>query len=267
MRRLAVVVAACAGMIAGTGGATQEHAPGAYAVLGLEDASLGARVRVSAGDVGANRGTVTLGARARVAGAVAADTIRLRRGAHAGDLFCRLLEGAFAVPCATLGVPVVDVTTLSLVQVVAGASEVRVPARATTAPLEAGAYGAVRVGPHGRLLLAGGGYALRSIAIAPRGRLLCATPCRLAVRERVVLGTRARLGVATGLDARALRVDVEGGGPGAAVVTRAGVTVTGTLYAPGDDVVLGAAGRYEGAFVGRRVTVGPRARVSGASAL
>jgi hypothetical protein len=160
-------------------------------------------------------------------------------------------------------VTIVDAGTLSLVQVVPGAAEVRVPPRAASAPLEPGAYGAVRVGARGRLLLAGGGYALRSIAIGPRGRILCAAPCRLAVQERVVLASGARLGVATPLDANGLRIDVEGG-RGAAATTGARAVVVGRLYAPGGDVVLGGGGRYTGGIVGRRVEVGPGARIAGA---
>ena len=258
------VSVACAVILLGGRGQAQEHAVGAYAILGLEDVSFQARVRVSGGDVGANRGTVTLGAGTRVAGTVAADTIRVRRGARAGDYFCRLMEGSTAVPCGTLTVPVVDVATLSLVQVVPGAAEVRVPARAVTAPLAPGAYGAVKIGAHGRLLLAGGSYAFRSIAIASRARLLCAAPCRLAVQERVVLSSSARLGVAAPLDARAVRIDVEAG-RGAAVTTGPRATIAAAVYAPAGDIVLGGAGRYEGAFIGRTVKVGARARITGAS--
>jgi len=265
MRWVVVAVAACGTLLPAARGRAQEHAIGAYAVLGLEDVSLQGRVRVSGGDVGANRGTVTLGAGSRVDGTVAADTIRVRRGARAGDFFCRLMEGSTAIPCGTLTLPVVDVATLSLVQVVPGAAEVRVPARAVTAPLDPGAYGAVKIGPRGRLLLAGGSYAVRSIAIAPKGRLLCAAPCRLAVQERVTLSPGARLGVVTPLDAHALRIDVEAGGHGAAVTTGAHSALTGTVYAPSGDVVLGGAGRYEGTFIGRSVKVGAGARIAGAS--
>jgi cytoskeletal protein CcmA (bactofilin family) len=266
MRWVATLAAACGGLLlGGAHGQAQQHAPAAYAVLGLEDVALRARARISGGDVAANRGAVTLGAGVRVAGAVAADTIRIRRGARAGDLFCRLIEGTPDVPCGSLTVPIVDVATLSLVQVVPGAAEVRVPARAGTAPLEPGAYGAVEVGARGRLLLAGGSYAVRSITIAAKGRLLCASPCRLAVQERVVLASGARVGVAAPLDARALRIDVEASGHGAAVTTRARATISGTVYAPGGNVVLGGAGRYEGAFIGRTVRVGAGARITGTS--
>jgi hypothetical protein len=265
MRWLAVVAAGGALLVGAAQGRAQQHAPGAYALLGLEDVSLGARARVASGDVGANRGSVALGAGVRVAGAVAADTIRIRRGARAGELFCRLIQGTPDFPCGPLAAPIVDVATLSLVQVVPGAAEVRVPARAAMAPLAPGAYAAVKVGSRGRLLLAGGNYAFRSIGIAPRGRLLCATPCRLAVQERVVLASGARLGVAAPLDARALRVDVEASGHGAAVTTRPRATVTGSVYVPAGTIVLGGAGRYEGAFIGRSVQVGAGARVTAAS--
>lgn len=174
-------------------------------------------------------------------------------------------EGPLKVPCGSLTVPIVDVTTLSLVQVVPGAAEVRVPARAATAPVVPGAYGAVKVGARGRLLLAGGSYAVRSIAIASRGRLLCAAPCHLAVQEHVALSSGAWLGVAAPLDARALRIDVEAGGHGAAVSAGPHAAIVGTVYAPAGAVVLGGAGRYEGALIARTIRVGAGARITGAS--
>ena len=172
--------------------------------------------RVPSGSVGANRGTVRLGSAARVGGSVVADTIRVAAGARAGGMFCRLVVGPARFGCATLSAPIVDVSELSIVQVIPGAAEVRVPAGVGTAPLLAGAYGDVHVGTRGRLLLAGGDYAVRAITIAAGGRLLCAAACRIAVEERVVLRSRALLGAAAppragrmgqrlGLDVRSLR--------------------------------------------------------------
>jgi hypothetical protein len=241
-------------------------APAAYAILGLDDVTLGPGVRVEQGDVGANRGEVTIGAGARVAGSVAADTIRVRAGARVADLFCRLVIGPERFGCGALASPVVDVASLPLVQVVAGAAEVRVPAHARTAPLAAGAYAAVRVGTGGRLLLAGGDYAVRSIALGRGARLLCAGACRIAVEGRLVLRGHAVLAPAAPLDAHAVRIDLERGGAGA-VVAGPGATIAGSIYAPSGDVVLGAGGRYTGGFVGRSVAVRADAHVTGASAL
>jgi hypothetical protein len=240
---------------------------GGYAVLGLEEVTLRAAAEVELGDVGANRGTVTLGARVLVTGAVAADTVRARQGARAGTIYCRLLEGPARLGCDTLDLPLVDVATLPLVQVLPGAAEVRVPPRAGTSPLPSGAYGAVRVGAGGRLLLAGGAYAVRSITVDARGRVLCAGPCRVSVEERVLLRAGARLGAAAPLDARAVRVDVESGGAAPAFVARERTAVSATVYAPAGDIVLGTGGRYAGAFVGRAVRVGAHALITGASVL
>jgi hypothetical protein len=235
----------------------------AYAVFGLENVALHVGAQVVAGAVGANRGSVRLGAGVRVAGSVAADTIRIGPSVRAGSLFCRLATGPRRLTCGALTVPVVDVATLPLVQVVSGAADVRVPAGAATAPLAAGAYGAVRVGPRGRLLLAGGSYAFRSIGIAPRGRLLCAAPCRLSVEENVVLGSHALLGAAAPLDAHAVRLDVEASGHRVGFAARPRATIAATVYAPQSAVVLASGVRASGALVGRTVTAGAGARIDG----
>jgi hypothetical protein len=256
-------------MAVGAAAATAAQAPptpGAYAILGLEDVALGPGVRIEQGDVGANRGEATIGAGARIAGSVAADTIRVHGGARVADLFCRLVIGPERFGCGALASPVVDVASLPLVQVVPGAADVRVPAHGSTAPLAAGAYAAVRVAARGRLLLAGGDYAVRSITLARRARLLCASACRIAVEGRLVLQGRAILAAAAPLDAHAVRIDVERGGADA-VVTGPGAIVAGSIYAPAGDVVLGSGGRYTGGFVGRSVAVRAGARVTGASAL
>jgi cytoskeletal protein CcmA (bactofilin family) len=236
--------------------------PGAYAVLGLDDVTIAGGARVASGSVGANRGTVRLGPGARIDGSVVADTIRIAAGARAGDMFCRLVVGPLRFGCATLSAPIVDVAELSIVQVLPGAAEVRVPAGAGTAPLLPGAYGGVRVGPRGRLLLAGGDYAVRTITIAAGGHALCAAACRIAVEDRVLLRSRALLGAAAPLDPNALEVSVERDG----IVAGPGATITGSVYAPEADVRLGPGARFTGRIVGRNVIVGSGARVTGADA-
>jgi hypothetical protein len=236
-----------------------------YAVFGLEDVTLGRGVRVEGG-VGANRGTLRLGAGARVEAAVAADTIRIGSRARAESLFCRLLVGRVRVSCESLSLPLVDTRALRIVQVVPGGAEVRVPARASAAPLVAGAYGEVRVGRRGRLLLAGGRYELQSIALARRSRLQCAAPCEVAVLERVMVGKEARLGAAAPLDARAVRIDVEADGERNGFVARPRASIAANVYAPESTIVLGAGGRHDGAFVGRSVRIGAAAEVTAASA-
>jgi hypothetical protein len=264
--RCTAAVLVLVGMPAGTAAQAAMPSLTTYAVLGLDDVSLGARIRVGAGDVGANRGSVRLGAAARVVGTVAADTVRLARGARTGGLVCNLLIASGSQSCTTLAQPVVDLAALHLLQVVPGAAEVRVPAQAATAPLGPGAYGNVRIGARGRLVLVGGDYAVRSLVVGARGRLSCAAPCRIAVLERVVLEPHAMLGPATGLDARAVRLDVEGRAARLSVVARPRTALAANVYAPQGEIRLGARGRYEGAFVGRAVTVGRAARLTGANA-
>lgn len=232
-----------------------------WVVLGLEDVSLGAGVRVEAGDVVANVGTARLGPRAQVAGAVAADVIRLGRGADAGSLFCRLLVGGESFPCAPLSLPVVDASQLGLVQVLPGAAEVRVPRRARATPLSAGAWGRVAVGARGRLVLAGGDYAVRSIVLAPHASLLCAAPCRIGVQEGVRVGGRAVLGAAAPLEAGAVTVEIEGRA-GGGFRAHPHARVSALVYAPESRVTLGQMGVFQGTFVGRVVDVGPRARIT-----
>jgi len=231
--------------------------PGAYAILGLERVTVRAGARIESGAVGAYRGEVRLGPGVRVDGTVAADTIRVAPGARVADLFCRLIVGPERFSCGALSVPVVDLSALPIVQVLAGAADLRVPAAARTAPLAAGAYGAVRVGTRGRLLLAGGDYAVRSVTVATRGRLLCAAPCRVQVEGRIVLRGRALVGPAGPVDG--VRLSVEGD----AVVTGPRAIVAGSVYAPGGEIRLGSRGRSTGSLVGRSVVVGTHARVTG----
>jgi len=255
----AVVVLAGAARVA----AQSAPGPGAYAVLGLDGVTLAARVHVSGGDVGANRGSVAVGAGARIDGTIAGDTIRIGRGARASDLLCRLVIGPLRYTCSGLSGAVVDLATLPLVQVAAGTADVRVPARARGAPLTPASYGDARVARQGELLLAGGTYAFRAITLGPGARLLCTGSCRVEVQTAVVLGARARLGAAAPLDAHAVRVDIERKGLSAA--SRAAIDAS--IYTPQGRVQLGERGRYTGGFLGRSVNVGARARVTAASIL
>jgi hypothetical protein len=245
----------------------QTPRPASYAVLGLEDVTLRPGVRVEGGNVGANRGGVTLGAGVRVDGKVIADTITVRGRPRAGSLVCRLLVGTRRLDCETLATPVVDLRSLEIIQVVPGAAQVLVPANANAAPLAPGSYGDIRVGRRGRLLLGGGVYSVRSITIGPRGRILCTAACRLSVQEHVRLRPRAVIGAVAPLDALAVRIDIEGSGRGPSFTSGPRTDVDATVYAPDGTVILGRDGRYSGAFVGDTVRVGTGSRVRAASAL
>jgi hypothetical protein len=251
--RWLVVVAVVGALVGPVHGAVV----GGFALLGLDDVTVGPGARVDAGDVGANRGTVTLRRGARVAAGVVADTVRIAPGASAASLRCRLLLGRARFACEALAGPVVDVTVLPLVQVLPGAAGVRVPRGGRAAPLAAGAYADVRVGSHAVLVLAGGDYAVRRITLAPRAQLACAAPCRIAVQDRVLLRPRAVLGPAAGVAPTAVRVDVEGHG---GLRARAHARVRADVYAPAGDVALGRA-RHAATVVARRIVVGAGARV------
>jgi hypothetical protein len=251
-----------------------------YAVLGLQRVTLRPRARVEGGSVGALGDVLTLGADVRVAGAVAADTIRLGAGADANRFFCRFVTarpfgrvvggpvtGGGPLPaCRAFTPPLVAPTALPAPAVVPGTSALRVPRRTGTAPLPAASYGDVRVGTGALLQLAGGEYAVRSIRIAPGGRVVCTAPCHVGVAERVVLGANGELGAANGVRVDMVRIDVATNG-GRAFVAQPTAAVAGTIYAPGGTVVLKRGGTHRGAFVGRIVTVGPRVTVRTASAL
>ena len=236
--------------------------PAGYAVLGLEDVTLREGVRVEAGDVGANVGTVILGRGVMVAGSVAADTIRLVRSARAGQLFCVVIEGPRKFSCQTVSVPIIDPANLGLVQVLPGAANIDLRPRQRTAPLPAGSYGTVRVGARAFLVLAGGTYTFESIRLRTRSRLLCAADCRLGVEGRVRLGRAAHVGTTTSEGTVSVRIEVQAHGHEPAVVAGPGSTIDAGVYAPAGGVVLGTAGQFTGSFIGRTVTVGPHAQVS-----
>ncbi len=242
------------GFVSAASAADLSRSLGTYAVLGFESVDVRAGVHVASGDVAANRGTVTLGPGARVDGTVAASTVQLARTARVGGLFCDLVEGRVDATCGNVATPVVT-ATLPLVQVVAGSDAVAVPARAATAPLLPGAYADVTVGAGARLYLAGGHYAVRSLRVRTAGRLLCLAPCAISVREQVRIGRRARLAAGSPADGRLLRIDVETGGPTAAFKAAPGAHVAATVYAPNGSVVLGAGGKFTGAFVGRTMVI------------
>ncbi len=238
-----------------------------YALFGLSQTRLGPGVEVFSGDVGANVGTVTIGAGARVGGNVAAFSIRLAQGARvARRLFCLFLDGATSTQCrAAVTVPLVAPAALPPVTAAPGRTAVRVAAGRIAGPLGPGAYGRVHLGGHAGLLLAGGTYALRALRLGRHAELVCATACRLAVLDPVRLGARAQLSPAPGLPDTALEIDVAAGGSAPAFRTGPGATVTGIVYAPAGGLVLGGQGRYEGSFVGATVRVGADAQVLGAS--
>src|SRR5579875_2908965 len=144
-----------------------------YALFGLTQTRLGPGVEVFSGDIGANVGTVTIGAGARVA----------RR------LFCLFLDGTTSTQCrAAVTVPLVAPAALPPVTAAPGRIAVRVAAGRIAGPLGPGAYGRVHLGGHAGLLLTGGTYALRALRLGRHAELVCAAACRIAVLDPVRLG-------------------------------------------------------------------------------
>lgn len=239
-----------------------------YAVLGVAGVRIGRQSRVVSGAVGSVAGTVRLGAKARVSSVVAAPTVRLGLAAHAGTLFCHLVSGPPTLPtCDAFTDPLVEPALLAPVPVTPGSADLRIPAHTGTAPTPPGSFRDVRVGAGGLLQLYGGVYAARSLRIAPGGRVVCASDCRLEVEGRVRLGAGAELGSVAPTRADTARVDIAASGPAAAFLARQRANVNATIFAPAGDVIVGRLGSYRGALVGHTVVIGPRVTIRGDSAL
>jgi hypothetical protein len=233
-----------------------------YAVFGLKDVRLGTGARVQVGDVGVNQplGRVWLKLRARVAGMVIAETVRLGHGARVGRLVAGRLEGGHSFERLDSALPLIPV--LPLVQVVPGNQDKELPQKSVELGLPQGAYGRIRVGSRSRLTLAGGQYDVLAIVVRRNGQLLCEAPCTINVDDRAVFNDGARLGAVEPLDATAVRVNVEGGSGNRALFrAEAQSTVDATVYAPTGHIHLGVGGNFTGAFVGESVEILRRARV------
>ena len=269
--------------LASLAGAQSQPALRSFAILGLDEVRLGPNVRVQRGAVGATTGNVRLAASARVQGAVVAPSVRVARGVRVGRLFCGTVSGGAFGPgvvggptvggapssgCLQLTTPVVEPALLAPVPVAPGTGDVSIPARMGSAPLAAGTYGAVVVGRGALLQLAGGAYQARSMRLARTARVVCLDSCRIGVAETVTLGARAQLGAGKGLvDASEVRLDVAGSPVAPAFRAGPNAVVAGTIFSPGGSIVLGPAGQYRGAVIGRTVLVRARSRVIEESAL
>ena len=243
-----------------------------YAVLGETGVVLRAGVRVDSGSTGALNGVVRLGAGVRISGSVAADTIFLGAGVRATPLFCRQVfspatRRASVRTCdAPLPNPLVNSALLPPVSgVISGGADVRVPRLAGTS-ITAGSYGDIRVGAGGLLNLGGGTYAVHSIRIAPRGRLVCTDACEISVLDKIIVRHLGQLGIAPARQAQKMRVNIQASG-GLALRAAAEATLDATFYAPSGDIRLGPKGTYRGAYIGRTVRVRANSHVTGDSAL
>lgn len=254
-----MVVAGVFGLLYVAGPARGQELPSSpfrYAVFATGDVTLRDGARAVEGDVGSNDGTVIVGKRVLVVGSVAGRTIRVRQQARTGSLFCLLLDAPAGLACDAVTLPLVNPALLPPVQVTPGTTVLRVPPRGSTSPIPAGAYGNVRIGPRGQLVLAGGTYAVRSIRIQPRGELLCAAPCRIGVAETVRLQPDALLGGTDGTRADQVRVEVARRAQSPVFAASPRSNVAAVVYAPGGRIDLRNRGNFAGAFVGSRVVVG-----------
>ena len=156
-----------------SGGEHPPSSPFGYAVFGLGDVTLQNGVRAVDGDVGSNNGTTIIGKGVSVLGAVVGRTIELRQNALPESLFCLLLKGGSStLTCQAVTLPIVSASQLPPVQVVPGTTNLTIPNKGSTSPAPPGAYGNLRVGSRGTLVLAGGTYVFRSIRVNSRGQLL-----------------------------------------------------------------------------------------------
>jgi hypothetical protein len=232
----------------------------AYTLFAIKHASIGAKSRVQ-GDAGCLFTELALGPGVHVNGAAAAPAITVGRGARvSGGLYCGTLDGG-SDACMALPNPLVTAPSI----VLAGpASNVDISAAKRTkptSPLAAGTYGALVAGTASEIALAGGSYQFESITLGSRAKLLCRLPCDVTVRRRVEMGQATRLGAGDGVAPSGVVLRIAAQGETTALATKSRAQVRGTIYAPGGDVVLGAATKVTGALVGNTVTVGSRARL------
>jgi hypothetical protein len=251
------------GLLAGAPSVWAQAAPPAdpleYGIFGLETVTLGRGGRV-VGALGVNDGTAKLARGAQVDGVVAADIVRLGKRASVGALTCTLVIGGNGV-CDLHSGPLVPQSTLAVVQVMPGLSDVVVPPRSRRVPLPANSYRRIRVGRGSTLLLEGGEYQIESIKLAARSLLSCMSTCRLAVAHRLRLGRSAVISGGDGNDPDLVRVDVQGERRRSSIRIGARARITGTLYAPTADARIGGRARLSGPVVARSVRTGAGIRV------
>jgi cytoskeletal protein CcmA (bactofilin family) len=267
MRQAVVVTMVVVGVLGGAVGPARAEPPAnaaGYAVFGIASVTVGAKGRVD-GDVGCLFAELALGQGTRVSGSAAAPAIALRRRARAnGGYYCGTITGT-GDACAALPNPLIAGPEIVLAQ--PGNLDVSASRKTkATAPLSAGAYGALSVGTAAHVTLAGGSYEFDSVEVRSRGRVQCLAACDVTVRGAVRLGQAVRFGAADGVDPAGVVLRVAGAEAKTAVEVKSRAAVRGTVYAPSGDVRIGAGARIAGAIVGNDVVVGPRARLDGPAA-
>ena len=237
----------------------------AYAVLGTERVSIGAKGRVQ-GDVGCLSTTLAVGPGTKVTGVAAAQAITLGKNARvSGGVFCATVEGSTDA-CMALPSPLVPPPTIVLVGAPSNNDVSAAKRSKSTAPLPFGVYGALTVGGAAEMTLDGGTYQFESIDVAARGKLLCRAACDVTVRKRVTVGQATQLGAAKDVAPAGVVFRIAGQDASTGFAAKSRSKVRGSIYAPNSGVSIGSASNVNGAIVGGDVQVGSRARLTAASA-
>jgi predicted acyltransferase (DUF342 family) len=237
----------------------------AYAVLGTERVTIGAKGRVQ-GDVGCLSTSVDVGAGTKVTGAAAANAITLGRNARiSGGLFCGTLDGGTDA-CMALPSPLVATPTIVLVGAPSNTDVSAAKRSKSTTPLASGVYGRLSVGAAAEMTLAGGTYQFESIDVAARGKLLCRAACDVTVRGRIAVGQATQLGAAKDVAPSDVVFRIAGQGASTGFAAKSRARMRGSIYAPNVGVTIGSASSVAGAIVGGDVSVGSRARLAAATA-
>jgi hypothetical protein len=155
MRQLAVWLGLMAAVTGGSALAAPPTDAMAYAVLGTERVSIGAKGRVQ-GDVGCLSTTLAVGAGTKVTGVAAAQMITLGKNARvSGGVFCGTVEGSTDA-CQALSSPLVPAPTIVLVGTPSNSDVSAAKRSKSTTPLPFGVYGALSVGGAAEMILDGG---------------------------------------------------------------------------------------------------------------
>ena len=252
----------------------------AYAVLGLESVRVGPGARVQPGAVGATAGSVRLAAARGGSRAASSPTrcasrarpgrtavlparigrrVRPRRGRRSRR---RGWRPGSRLPRAHH--PVVDPALLAPVAVTPGARDLVVPPRTGSAPVAAGAFGAVTVGRGGLLQLAGGD--VPGALDPPRAGGAPGVPRRVPHRRRRERAPRTPGAARSRARARPGQPRAgrhRGRGRRRVRLPRPVGTASWRRRSslPPATSCSGRGGDYRGAYVGRSVTVRPRGRV------
>jgi uncharacterized repeat protein (TIGR01451 family) len=221
------------------------------------------------------RAEVILGPRAAVAPAtdVLGDTLWLQRGTLVYDIGFNERYGAGNVQGTATSPLSLPLLTLPPVQTCSPNSANATVRQGSVQTLAPGTYGALTVRPRATLVLTGGQYCLTSLDIEEQGRVIFRAPSELRIAR--TLDAAANVTIAPDpsvptLRARDMVIHIAGQGQnrqhhgwegrGLDTDARFGPrsTINAAVYAPNGRVWLESDVTAKGAFIGRRVRLGPR---------